>query len=76
MRRRFAVLAALLLMLAGCSAATLRNAETGKTISCGTVPLPFFYTFRYAEAKVFGELRCLEDAQRRGYEYVPVAGGR
>lgn len=76
MRRRFAVLAALPLMLAGCSAATLQNAETGKTLSCGTVPLPFFYTFRYAEAKVFAELRCLEDAQRRGYEYVPVAGGR
>ena len=76
MRRRFAVLAALLLMLAGCSAATLRNAETGKTISCGTVPLPFFYTFRYAEAKVFAELRCIEDAQRQSYEYVPVAGGR
>ena len=76
MRRRFAVLAALPLMLAGCAAATLQNAETGKTLSCGTVPLPSFYTFRYAEAKVFAELRCLEDAQRRGYEYVPVAGGR
>ena len=76
MRRRFAVLAALPLMLAGCATATLQNAETGKTLSCGTVPLPFFYTFRYAEAKVFAELRCLEDAQRRGYEYVPVAGGR
>ena len=76
MRRRFAVLAALPLMLAGCAAATLQNAETGKTLSCGTVPLPFFYTFRYAEAKVVAELRCLEDAQRRGYEYVPVAGGR
>jgi hypothetical protein len=75
MRRRFALLAALPLILAGCSAATLRNAETRKTISCGTVPLPFFYTFRYAEATVVAELRCIEDAQRRGYEYVPVAAG-
>jgi len=33
MRRRFAVLAALPLVLAGCSAATLRNAETGKTLA-------------------------------------------
>jgi len=76
MRRRFAALAALPLVLAGCSAATLRNAETGKTRSCGTVPRPFFYTFRYAEATVFAELRCIEDAQRQGYEYAPVAGGR
>jgi hypothetical protein len=75
MRRRFAVLATLPLILVGCSAVTLQNAETGKRLSCGTVPLPFFYTFRYAEAKVFGELRCIEDAQRRGYEYVPVAAG-
>ena len=75
MQRRSALLVLLPLLLAGCSAATLQNAETRKTVSCGTVPVPFFYTYLHAEAKVFGELRCIEDAQSRGYEYVPVAAG-
>jgi len=72
MRRRCAALMVLPVLLAGCSAATLRNAETGETVSCGTVPLPFFSTYRHAEAKIFDELQCIEEAQSKGYEYVPV----
>jgi hypothetical protein len=76
MRRRFAVLMVLPVLLAGCSAATLWNAETGETVSCGTVPLPLFYTYRHAEAKVFEELQCIEDAQSKGYDYLPLVAAR
>jgi hypothetical protein len=76
MRRRCTVLTLVLpLLLAGCSAATLRNPDTRTTVACGTVPIPFFYPYLFAERTAFRELRCIEEAQSRGYEYVPVAAG-
>jgi hypothetical protein len=75
MRRRGTILLALSFLLAGCSAATLRNPDTHTVVSCGMVPIPFFYPYPAAERTVFRELHCIEDAQGRGYEYVPVAAG-
>jgi hypothetical protein len=71
--RRLVAGGVIILLLAGCSAYTLRRPSTGTTVWCGTVPVrPWLWPYQRAEAEVFGELQCVDYYLRQGYEEVPL----
>lgn len=64
--------AALVLMLAACTAAvTLRHPATGTVATCG----PYYTVGLYAFAANERERQCIQDYQRQGYERVAQGQG-